>query len=445
MKIHASFIAVLAPVMLAGCACLPWTDAARSNGTAVLDRPAVQPVLEPRVTAEVMMRARIALPEDAELLAEVTDPATGAVIAESRSPLRGAQLPQAAEVSLPGGTSPGTAFDFRAAVSTGGKVAYLSERRRFGSGSGLVALGMVEVLAYTPLAFSTEYTCSGGQVAELGILDDQFVLRAGGQDRVVQEVPTASGAKYAAEGEPETSFWSKGEGGTLTLEGVTYGDCMKSGGYGHEAATPAARAPGLWRAQGNEPGWVLTMDGDVMALNYNYGAASYSAPEPAPQAVDGGMRWTNAEGTMIVTALDTVCADNMTGMPYPATVTVEFGEQVFRGCGGSPNSLLAGDWTVESINGEAVIAGSGASMTFDANAEQISGKGGCNTYGAPFLLTGETLTFGPARSTMMACADPLMDQERAMLNTLGEVSAFSIGEDGALTLSGPGGTITARR
>lgn len=230
MKTHHLILAALGPVMLAGCACLPWSNTTRAAAVAPSTGPQIQPTLEPRVMVEVMMRARIALPDDAVLLAEVTDPVTGAIVAESRSELGGTQLPQTAEVALPGGTSPGTEFDFRAAVSTGGRVSYLSERVRFGSGSGLVALGMVEVMPFTPLAFSTEYKCSGGQVAELGILNEKFVLRAGGQDRAVQEVTTASGAKYAAEGEPETSFWSKGDDATLTLEGVTYGGCIKTGG-----------------------------------------------------------------------------------------------------------------------------------------------------------------------------------------------------------------------
>lgn len=444
VKAHQLFLAALTPVFLAGCACLPWSDNARATGAAALERPAIQPILEPRVTADVMMRARIALPEDAELLTEITDPATGAVIAEGRRDLLGAQLPQTVEVDLPQGTSPGTALDFRAAVNTGGSVSYLSERRRFETGSGLVALGMVEVVAYTPLAFSTEFTCRG-ELAELGVLNDQLVLRAGGQDRVVEEVETASGAKYVAAGEPETSFWSKADGGTLTLEGVSYTDCVQTGGYGLEAETPIAKTQEVWRAQGNEPGWVLTIDEDTIALNYDYGTSAYSTSKPAPQTIDGGTVWSTAEGAMVVTMLDTVCVDSMTGMPFPSAVTVEFGELDFRGCGGKPVSLLAGDWTIESINGESVLADSGVSMMFDADAGQVSGRGGCNSYGAAIMLTGESLTFGPARSTMMACTDALMRQERALLDTLAEVSSFSLDGDGTLTLSGSAGTIIARR
>lgn len=306
---------------------------------------------------------------------------------------------------------------------------------------------LTEVESPPQLLFNSVMSCSG-ETAEIGVANDQNILRAGGRDYVLEPVETASGAKYVAVGDPETSFWSKGEGGTLTVAGVSYPDCVLTGGYAYEVAEtaePAALPPGLWRAQGNEPGWVLTLDGEMMALNYNYGAGSVTLPQPEAADIEGGMQWTSEGGAMMVTALKTVCADNMTGMPYPAIVTVDYDGQTFRGCGGSPKSLLAGDWTIRSINGEAVIADSGASMTFDANAEQISATAGCNMIGAPFLLTGESLTFGPARSSMMACDDPLMAQERALVDTLGAVSAFSIGDDGALTLSGAGGTITAQR
>jgi heat shock protein HslJ len=187
------------------------------------------------------------------------------------------------------------------------------------------------------------------------------------------------------------------------------------------------------------------MDGETLSLNYNYGAGSVSVPEPASVAVADGMQWTAEGGALVVTALNRLCADNMTGMPYPATVTVDYDGQTFRGCGGSPKSLLEGDWAIVSINGKAVMANTPATLTFDGNADQMGGNVGCNAFGAGYTLTGETLTFGPVISTQMACADPLMAQERAALDALQEASAFSIGEDGALTLTGAGGTLMARR
>jgi len=212
-------------------------------------------------------------------------------------------------------------------------------------------------------------------------------------------------------------------------------------------AAPVPPAPGLWRARGNEPGWMLTMDGETMTLTTNYGEQTYSAPEPAPTTLDEGMKWTDAEGALVVTALSKICADDMTGMPYPATVTVEFGEQVLRGCGGEPESLLTGEeWIVEDINNAGIIDGARVTITFDVNAGRIGGSGGCNRYGAPFTLSGEGLSFGPAMRTEMACAPSLMKLEDAFHETLASVYYFAIDETGALILLGPDGKrILARR
>lgn len=67
-----------------------------------------------------------------------------------------------------------------------------------------------------PLLFKSEITCSG-KTAEIGVLNDQNILRVDGRDYVLEPVVTASGAKHAWSGEPETSFWSKGEGGLLMV------------------------------------------------------------------------------------------------------------------------------------------------------------------------------------------------------------------------------------
>jgi len=295
-----------------------------------------------------------------------------------------------------------------------------------------------------PLLFNSEITCSG-KTAEIGVLNDQTILRVDGRDYVLAQVVTASGEKYVWAGEPETSFWGKGEGGLLTVGGTAYPDCVRTGGYAEpETVSPA---PSVWRARGNEPGWVVTLDGETMSLNYDYGSGTYSAPEPEPVTLADGQQWTDAEGRLSVTALNKVCHDNMTGMPHPSTVTVNYADRVFQGCGGEPVSLLAGDeWRVEAINQSALVEGSRVTITFDAETGRAGGRGGCNSYSAAFALTGESLTFGPVMSTQMACEDPVMQQEMRLHDTLGEVTGFQIADDGALVLTvQEQGQLVARR
>lgn len=90
----------------------------------------------------------------------------------------------------------------------------------------------------TPLLFASELTC-GDQLIEVGILDDASVLRANGRDYALSPVATASGEKYAWPGTPETSLWSKGDVGQLVLEGETFPECVRTGGYADQTVQDA--------------------------------------------------------------------------------------------------------------------------------------------------------------------------------------------------------------
>lgn len=78
------------------------------------------------------------------------------------------------------------------------------------------------------LAIHAEFACSGVDIA-VTFEGEAATLEAQGKEYALTQQVTASGARYAAAGEPETSFWNKGDGGTLVLEGVEYPDCAKIG------------------------------------------------------------------------------------------------------------------------------------------------------------------------------------------------------------------------
>ncbi|MFN7164382.1 MAG: META domain-containing protein [Hyphomonas sp.] len=297
-----------------------------------------------------------------------------------------------------------------------------------------------------PLAFVTQYAC-GDMTAEIGVAEDRMTLRAGGKDYVLAAVQTASGAKYAADGAgPETSFWSKGDNGLLMVEGVTYPECAKSGGYG-EAVAAGASAQAKWIARGHEPFWNVSIEAGEIVLVYDLGAKTYRTAAPEPEAIAGGRRYTGTPPVLVMTVLDKVCGDSMTGLPYPETVSVAYGEQTFEGCGGDPHALLTGaDWVIERINGSAVAAGARVSLAFDSREGRITGRSGCNAYGAEYSVGGEGIGFGPVMTTEMACANALMMQERRLYDALALVDGYQLEKDGALVLTGPEGTqIVARR
>jgi len=213
-------------------------------------------------------------------------------------------------------------------------------------------------------------------------------------------------------------------------------------------AEPAAVAPpATWTARGQEPGWILTIENGNADFSYAYGEQNRKAVLPPAQAIEGGIEYLEGPGGLTVTVLTKSCADVMSGLPYPETVTVALGEETFQGCGGDTESLLAGAaWQVETIQGERLVEGSSVTMTFDPGADNVSGSGGCNSYGAPYTLTGEGITFSPPVSTEMTCAEPLMTQESAFLKALAGITMFGVDESGALLMDGPNGErITARR
>lgn len=72
-----------------------------------------------------------------------------------------------------------------------------------------------------------------------------------------------------------------------------------------------------------------------------------------------------------------------------------------------------------------------AAITLLIQNGRVSGKSGCNRYFADYKVTGNELTIGKTASTMMACPEPLMKQERDFLEQLGQVKSYAI-ENGEL-------------
>lgn len=112
----------------------------------------------------------------------------------------------------------------------------------------------------------------------------------------------------------------------------------------------------------------------------------------------------------------------------------------------TPAPLLIGaEWMVEDLNGGGVIDNSHITLNFGEDG-RLAGRAGCNSYSASYELEFETLTFGAAMSTRMACAPALMNQESRFFGLLETVERYEFDSTGALILHGSdGGTILARR
>ena len=199
-------------------------------------------------------------------------------------------------------------------------------------------------------------------------------------------------------------------------------------------------------ARGHEPGWILRIVDSTMTYIGNYGADTVSAPIASVSTNGGVTTYATAPNVKLsVTVRDQMCGDGATGMPHPSTVTVKHDTSTVNGCGGEPASLLMGEpWSVTDIAGTATSERR-PTMTFQVTGK-VDGTSSCNRYSAPYRLSGEGLTFGPAISTKMACQQPLMGQETRFLQLLARVARFEISSDGALRLvADDGQAIVARR
>jgi len=103
------------------------------------------------------------------------------------------------------------------------------------------------------------------------------------------------------------------------------------------------------------------------------------------------------------------------------------------GSSGDDEAALTGAWELTEIHvdGSMTAVLESTSPTLVIDETEVSGSGGCNTYGGSISIDGDTLRFGPLVSTLMFCADPegVSDQEAAYLSLLDQVDTFEVTDD----------------
>ena len=103
----------------------------------------------------------------------------------------------------------------------------------------------------------------------------------------------------------------------------------------------------------------------------------------------------------------------------------------------STTSLDNRQWILVGLGEIAAPLGAGgrpATIQFDPAAGRAAGFAGCNRYTAGYTVAGDSLTFGPAISTKMACADG-DELERGYLAMLPAIRSYTL-SDSTLTLNG---------
>ncbi len=92
------------------------------------------------------------------------------------------------------------------------------------------------------------------------------------------------------------------------------------------------------------------------------------------------------------------------------------------------------------VDGSAVAPIEGTVITANFEDGGVSGIASCNNYFGSYTVDGDSLTFGPLGSTLMACEGPIQDQETAYLTLLSQVDAYAVDGD-TLTLRSGGADI----
>lgn len=162
----------------------------------------------------------------------------------------------------------------------------------------------------------------------------------------------------------------------------------------------------------NHYGGGFVMDGDTIQLTQMFSTLMACAdPAMAQEAVYMGLvqaatKFRLEEGRLIL----------------------ESGESVLVYEAAQAASLEGTEWGLSGmVEGDAVVSSNlDENITAIFEGGQIAGSAGCNRYFAGYAVDGNAITFSPAGSTRMMCAEDVMAREQQFLSALEQVASFEI-------------------
>ena len=151
-------------------------------------------------------------------------------------------------------------------------------------------------------------------------------------------------------------------------------------------------------------------------------AFELDVPAPDPRATVS-VRASIRDGARLLFTTDTVSPVLTRG----ATAQVDLmlvGVDVPPGPG-----ILGTDWRIVALAGTPLPSDAGdAALRIEtaAHGTVFSASVGCNRLGGPVQMRDDTVTFGPVRSTRMACPPPLDAAEKALAEALARAARWQI-------------------
>lgn len=213
-------------------------------------------------------------------------------------------------------------------------------------------------------------------------------------------------------------------------------------------STDSAKTP-YFKANGTEPFWNISFSEDKIV--YKTPEDSIIMPHSQPiLAMDSNVKLykiktESAQFNIQISQQE--CANQMSGEISPYTVSVEFKKnkasefQKINGCGQYITDYRLHDiWVLEELNGKKISSEDFGKkfpmIEINASTNKFSGFSGCNQINGSLFFEKGKVRFINIASTKMMCDN--FYQETEFMNTLQNITTYSIGEN-RLILSNPSG------
>jgi len=175
----------------------------------------------------------------------------------------------------------------------------------------------------------TFYVCPDDVVFSVDFYDDG--ARVGLRDRIVRLARDPADPDRFGDGVTTLRI----DGGSAYLAENGEGDRCCAEGTG-EVWRDAIRRGVIFRALGQEPGWLVEIHGDgVLVILLDYGTerieTSVDQPHRTERRVEYRVRTADRDVRILIE--DRPCRDDMSGEPFPATVALVVDGRSHSGCG----------------------------------------------------------------------------------------------------------------
>ena len=188
------------------------------------------------------------------------------------------------------------------------------------------------------------------------------------------------------------------------------------------------------RRQAPPAGMVVTLsigaDGTLTGVACNAYNAGYTATETGDLTIDPiiatRMSCGDEQDAFEFTYLDGLQGATGWGTQIGKLTIFGAAELVF-GDGSAADATLTGqEWSLATIGGAPLPAGSGITAAFGEDGT-VTGSGGCNGYTGPYTVDGESLSVGPLAATRMSCGQSPMTSSARTLARSRLATGFAIG------------------